>query len=63
MSKVFCMGIKCPVKKTCLRYTKGVLALMYDGTKDKFIRSCTNQKRYLQDSDNINPDSKKVTKV
>lgn len=36
---------------------------MYDGTKDTYIRHCTNQKKFLQDDKNINQDSKKVTKV
>jgi hypothetical protein len=60
MSKVFCMGIKCPVKNTCLRYTKGLMATMYDGTEERYIRRCTNQKKYMQDGETINKDSKRV---
>lgn len=26
---------------------------MYDGTLDKYIRKCTNQKRFVQDSNNV----------
>ena len=57
---IYCMGIKCPIKTQCLRYTKGLGATMYDGTKDTYIRNCTNQKKFLQDSETINNDSKKM---
>ena len=60
MKREFCMGVKCPIKKQCLRYTKGLVATESDGTKDKFIRSCTNQKKYLQDGETVNKDSKMV---
>lgn len=60
MSKVFCKGIECPVKKTCVRYTKGLVAAMYDGTEDRYIRRCTNQKKYMQDGETINKDSKRL---
>ena len=50
---VYCMGIQCPVKHQCLRYTKGTGATMRDGTLDKYIRKCTNQKRFIQDSENV----------
>ena len=46
---VYCMGIQCPVKNQCLRYTSGIGATMYDGTLDKFVRKCTNQKMFVQD--------------
>lgn len=46
---VYCMGIQCPVKNQCLRYTSGIGATMHDGTLDKFVRKCTNQKKFLQD--------------
>ena len=49
MDKVFCAGIECPVKNTCMRYTKGLGVTMYEGTSDTFIRKCTNQKKYMQD--------------
>lgn len=54
------MGIKCPIKTQCLRYTKGLSATMCDGTKDTYIRNCTNQKKFLQDSETVNNDSKKM---
>jgi hypothetical protein len=57
------MGIRCPIKTQCLRYTKGLSVTIHDGTEDKYMRNCTNQKMFLQDDKNINPDSKKVTKV
>ena len=50
---VYCMGIQCPVKNQCLRYTSGIGATMYDGTLDKFVRKCTNQKKFVQDKTKI----------
>ena len=50
---VYCMGIQCPVKNQCLRYTSGIGATMRDGTLDKFVRKCTNQKMYMQDEENV----------
>lgn len=52
----YCMGIECSVKNTCLRYTKGRDATIYNECGDKFIRKCTQQKRYLQDQNNVNVD-------
>lgn len=40
----YCMGIECPVRNRCLRYTSGIDAKINDGTLDKFERKCTNQK-------------------
>lgn len=54
MGKVYCIGMQCPVKNTCQRYTKGIDATMYDGTTDRYIRRCTNQKKYVQDKTRIN---------
>jgi len=59
MKREYCMGIKCPIKKQCLRYTRGLVATENDGTEDKYMRNCTNQKKYVQDSNNINNDSKR----
>lgn len=53
MAKIWCMGIECPIKNRCIRYTKGLGATVYDGTLDKYIRKCTNQKRFLQDAENV----------
>lgn len=50
---VYCMGIQCPVKNQCLRYTSGIVATMHDGTLDKFVRKCTNQKKFVQDKAKI----------
>ena len=47
------MGIECPIKNRCIRYTKGLGATVYDGTKDKYMRRCTNQKMYMQDEENV----------
>ena len=49
----YCMGIECPVKNRCIRYTRGISATMYDGTLDNFIRKCTNQKNFIQDKTNV----------
>ena len=57
---IYCMGIKCPIKTQCLRYTKGLGATMYDGTEDKYMRNCTSQKKFVQDSETINNDSKRM---
>lgn len=57
---VYCMGIQCPIKTQCLRYTKGLVATESDGTKDKYMRNCTSQKKYVQDSENVNSDSKRI---
>lgn len=55
---VYCMGIQCPIRNRCLRYTRGIGATMYDGTLDKFVRKCINQKMFVQD-DIKNVDSSK----
>jgi len=47
------MGVHCSIKNQCLRYTKGLGVTMYDGTNDRFVRKCTNQKMYVQDSNNV----------
>jgi hypothetical protein len=60
---VYCMGINCPIRTQCLRYTKGLGATMYDGIKDKYIQSCTNQRKYVQDESNVNTDSKNITMI
>lgn len=53
MNKIYCMGIRCSIKYQCLRYNKGLGATMYDGTTDRFIRGCTNQKLYVKDENNV----------
>ena len=58
-SNIYCLGVCCPIKTTCLRFTNGVKLLVDDGTKDKFIRKCTNQKLFIQDSNNVKSDSNK----
>ena len=57
--KTYCMGVECPVKNGCLRYTKGLGATMHEWTDDRFVRRCTNQRLYVQDSDRVNADSRK----
>lgn len=46
---VFCMGVECPVRNTCKRYTTHNQA--------PIIRKCSNQRRYLQDRSKVNEDS------
>jgi hypothetical protein len=53
MAKVYCMGIECPIKKQCLRYNDGLRATVSDGTRDKYLRKCTSQKKYIQDENNV----------
>lgn len=50
---VYCMGIECPVKNQCIRYTSGIDSTVCDGTLDKFVRKCTNQKKFIQDKTKI----------
>lgn len=51
--KVYCMGIQCSIRNQCLRYTEGLGATLYDGIKDTFVRKCTNQRLFVQDTNNI----------
>ena len=46
-AKIYCMGVHCPVRNSCMRYTAGRGATMYDGTIDRFIRQCRNEKLYV----------------
>ena len=50
---MYCMGVQCPIKTQCLRYTDGIKDIIEDGTTVKFFRKCTNQKKFLQDSTKI----------
>lgn len=56
LSEIFCRGLACPVRNTCLRYTEGVCK---SSEESYFISKCTNQRRFLQDESAINEDSKK----
>lgn len=47
------MGIQCSIRNQCLRYTEGLGATLYDGIKDTFVRKCTNQRLFVQDTNNI----------
>lgn len=58
MSNIFCKGVECPVKKSCLRYTKYITVTQCIGGYT-VIRKCTNQHRFLQDENNINQDGKR----
>lgn len=51
---IFCAGIQCSIKNTCLRYTEGVTLMVQDGTTAKYIRKCTNQRLYKQDTTKVN---------
>lgn len=57
-TKIFCKGDECSVKNTCQRYTKrnSVTSCIGGFT---IIRKCTMQKRYIQDENEINIDSKR----
>lgn len=52
--KIWCMGVTCSVKNTCQRYTQR------DESTGGLMRKCTNQKKYIQDKNKINNDSKKI---
>lgn len=54
--KKYCMGVQCPVKKTCKRHTQRAEGFFRESDA---MRKCTNQKKYVQDGENINPDSKR----
>lgn len=56
---IYCNGEECSVKNTCFRFTH---RNEYDGSsKDSaVIRKCTSQKKYVQDVDEINTDSKRI---
>lgn len=56
---VYCMGHECSVKNTCLRYTSGLGATVYDGCEDRYMRKCTSQRRYMQDERKVNEDGKR----
>lgn len=53
MEMMFCKGVECAVRNTCLRYTKGI---DQDG---KHIEKCTRQKRYVQDKTKVNTDGQR----
>lgn len=59
-TRIFCSGYECPVRCTCLRYTKR--DEMKDGKEYMLIRKCTTQRRYLQDENNVNKDGKEHRK-
>lgn len=54
----FCLGVECPNKYTCLRFTSFKGRIVKDGDGGKVMRKCTNKRRYLQDPDNVNHDGK-----
>lgn len=47
--KVYCAGIRCPVRERCLRYTKKDEA----SVDDALALYCTNQKKFIQDSERV----------
>lgn len=59
-SRIFCNGEECPVRRTCLRYTKR--DERNDGKEYVLIRKCTLQRRYLQDANKVNADGKEHRK-
>lgn len=59
-TRIYCKGIACPVKSTCLRFTKYINCEMNCVGGYTVMRMCTNQKRYVQDVCRINTDSKRL---
>lgn len=58
MTRIYCRGVECPIKNTCLRYT-GYNHINSCVGGYTLMRKCTNQKRYIQDENKINTDSKR----
>lgn len=44
----YCMGVECPVRMQCRRYTEGVELMVTDGVRDVFHRKCTSQKAFVK---------------
>ena len=44
----YCMGVECPVRRQCRRYTEGVELEVTDGVRDVFHRKCTSQKEFVK---------------
>lgn len=55
---IFCRGDECPIRGTCLRYTKRNDVTSCIGGYS-VIRKCTQQRRYLQDESKVNTDGKR----
>ena len=47
-SRWYCMGVECPVRKQCQRYTDGIELTVSDGVMATFHRKCTNQKAFVK---------------
>ena len=52
MIRVACMGVKCPVKNTCKRYTEFSENITCE-LDCEVIQRCTNQKKFLQDESKV----------
>ena len=48
---IYCKGERCSVRNQCLRYTQRENRNCIGGYTE--IKMCLNQKRFLQDSDNV----------
>jgi hypothetical protein len=44
----YCMGVECPVRRQCRRYTEGVELEVTDGVREVFNRKCTSQKAFVK---------------
>lgn len=44
----YCMGVECPVRRQCRRYTEGVELEVTDGVLEVFHRKCTSQKAFVK---------------
>ena len=45
--RTYCSGEHCPIKNSCTRYTAGLGVAMYDGTEDRFMRQCRNERMFV----------------
>ena len=48
MAKVDCKGVHCPIRNQCERYVAGKGATIYEGSDDRFINTCSCQKKFIR---------------
>lgn len=45
----YCMGVECPVRRQCRRYTEGIELMVTDGVSEVvFQRKCISQKAFVK---------------
>ena len=54
-TRIFCRGEECPIRNTCLRFTKKSETTSCIGGYT-VMRKCTLQRRYIQDERFVNND-------